>query len=107
EKRSQTGPLKASGKVEKESPPQMGGMLPMASSSRLITMVAADHDRTMAASPLRVPGHARTSVQCSELHSRPCARSSAIPGNAEQNPSMVLLSQVLSAHRNLLILLRT
>jgi len=53
----------------------------------------------MAASPLRVPGDTRTSVQYSELHSRPCSRSYRTPGNAEQHGSMVLLSQMHSAHR--------
>ena len=62
-------------------------------------MVAAGDDGPTAASSLRVPGDTRTSVQCSELHSRPSSRSCGTPGNAEQHGAVVLSSQTCSSQR--------
>src|SRR5262245_42884948 len=64
----------------------------------IIVATAADDKRPMAASS-RVPRDTRTSVQYSELHSCPCSISYRTLGNAEQNGSAVLLSQMHSALR--------
>ena len=65
--------------------------------------VADDEDGPTAASPLRVPGDTRTSVQCSELHSRPCARPYGIPGNAGQNRAVVPLSNMVLLPQTVLL----